>query len=122
MNHPSESLTSVLSSGGGVSKRGRKGQQTSVYLTFFVNGKCSIQGCGTNLCGKLTASNAKRHLSTCHSDLPIFNMSAHRLLTCVVGTFQLSSRHYIGSSFTDSCFKPPGRRALRKAWEQNLLK
>uniref|UniRef100_A0A915EIG0 Uncharacterized protein n=1 Tax=Ditylenchus dipsaci TaxID=166011 RepID=A0A915EIG0_9BILA len=44
MNHPSASLTSVSSSGGGVSEEGRKkGQQSSVYLTFFENGKCSIQ-------------------------------------------------------------------------------
>uniref|UniRef100_A0A915CZA5 Uncharacterized protein n=1 Tax=Ditylenchus dipsaci TaxID=166011 RepID=A0A915CZA5_9BILA len=94
MNHPSESLTSVSSCGGGVSKGGRKkGQQTSVYLTFFVNGKCSIQGCGTDLCGKLPASNAKRHLSTCHSDLPIFNMSAHRLLTWYASTTSMALFH-----------------------------
>uniref|UniRef100_A0A915DBB8 BED-type domain-containing protein n=1 Tax=Ditylenchus dipsaci TaxID=166011 RepID=A0A915DBB8_9BILA len=94
MNHPSASLTSVSSSGGGVSKgRRKKGQQTSVYLTFFENGKCSIQGCGTNLCGKLTASNAKRHLSTCHSELPVFNMSAHRLLTWYASTTSMPLLH-----------------------------
>uniref|UniRef100_A0A915E854 Lysozyme n=1 Tax=Ditylenchus dipsaci TaxID=166011 RepID=A0A915E854_9BILA len=83
------------------------------------NGKCSIQGCGTNLCGKLMASNAKRHLSTCHSDLPIFNISAHRLSNWYASTTSMPLLH-VENEYLKALlslipgFKPPGSTALRR--------